>query len=391
MKTKLLRYFKHLFLTILVLGITAVLIGLYMGASLNYADRPGKWNMEKEGPYVFFENDSVLSVNHIRGNRDKGFYVDKKEYPIGSEIEATSYFSLDATDFNFSLKTDFKTPKTTYDDGNKILAISDIESGYKTFRDFLINSKVIDAELNWTFGNGHLVLVGDFVDRGFSTTQVLWFIYKLEQEAQKKGGMVHFILGNHELKNLQGNYGAASDKYLAVSNILEKQQFELYNSDSFIGRWLSSKNTVERINGNLFTHGGLHPDLADTNISLEQLNETVRKNYYKAYYPKATKSTEQMLVSTRIGPSWYRGYFRENLTQEEVERGLDKFDAKAVIVGHTIQRKVNRKFQGKVIGIDVHHPKDYSKSWPKRRSEALMIEGGKYYRVFDNGGRREML
>ena len=78
--------------------------------------------------------------------------------------------------------------------------------------------------LNWTFGNGHLVLVGDFVDRGFSTTQVLWFIYKLEQEAEKQGGYVHYILGNHELKNMQGNYESASLKYFHVAAILEKQQ-----------------------------------------------------------------------------------------------------------------------------------------------------------------------
>ncbi|RIV37322.1 hypothetical protein D2V08_01345, partial [Flagellimonas lutimaris] len=84
--------------------------------------------------------------------------------------------------------TDINRPLDTYDDNGRILAISDLESGYRAFRDFLINNKVIDQDLNWIFDDGHLVLVGDFVDRGFSTTQVLWFIYKLEQDAEKKGG-----------------------------------------------------------------------------------------------------------------------------------------------------------------------------------------------------------
>ena len=279
---------------------------------------------------------------------------------------------------------------STYNDNNKILAISGIESGYKTFRDFLINSKVIDKNLNWTFGNGHLVLVGDFVDRGFSTTQVLWFIYKLEQEAEKQGGYVHYILGNHELKNMQGNYESASLKYFHVAAILEKQQNELYDSNSFIGKWMASKNTLELINGNLFVHGGIHPELASSKLDLDEINQIGRRNYYKPFYPRTEKNIEQLLVSTHTGVSWYRGYFKNDLTQEQIDNGLNKFNAKSVIVGHTIQSKVNRQYGGKVIGIDVQHPKDYHKNWPNKKSEGLFIEGNKYYRIFANGEKEEM-
>jgi len=51
-----------------------------------------------------------------------------------------------------------------------------------------------------------LVLVGDCVDRGQEVTQVLWLIYKLEIAAKNKGGSVHFVLGNHEIMNFQGNW-----------------------------------------------------------------------------------------------------------------------------------------------------------------------------------------
>ena len=78
------------------------------------------------------------------------------------------------------------------------------------------------------------------------------------------------------------------------------------------------------------------------------------------------------------------------LTQEEVERGLDLFNAKTVIVGHTLQSKVNRQYNGKVIGRDVKHPKDYQKYWPKGQTEGLLIEGNKYYRVFNNGDKKEI-
>ena len=314
----------------------------------------------------------------------------KKEYSINSDITVKSYFQIDSTSFEFKINSDIKIPKTTYNDENPVIAISDIEGGYKSFRDFLINSKVIDKNLTWTFGKGHLVLVGDFVDRGWSVTQVLWFIYKLEQDATKQGGTVHFIIGNHELKNMQGNYGSAADKYLAVSNILEKTQSELYNSKSFLGKWMSSKNALELINGNLFAHGGIHPDIADSKLSLDEINTTIRANYYKPYYPKREKTIEQLLISTKKGICWYRGYFKGNLTQGDVEKGLNKFNAKSIIVGHTLQSKVKKYFKGKVIGIDVKHPKDYQKNWPKGASEGLLIEGNKYYRVLANGNKKEI-
>ncbi|WAC02170.1 metallophosphoesterase [Lacinutrix neustonica] len=259
MKKRIFRYLKHLLLTLLVLSAFGVLFGLYHGASLHYGDHPLMYTIGNEGPYVFYENDSTVSVNYIKGNKDDGFYVDKKEHSSTSEVSATSYFQIDSSQFNFTIKHNITSPKTTYTDGNPIIALSDIEGGYKTFRDFLITNKVIDTQLNWTFGKGHLVLVGDFMDRGWSVTQVLWFIYKLEQEAEKQGGYVHFIIGNHELKNMQGNFDSAAEKYLAAARILEKKQSELYDTNSFIGKWLSSKNAIELINGNLFAHGGLHP------------------------------------------------------------------------------------------------------------------------------------
>lgn len=390
MKKRIFRYIKHIVVTILILGIVGVLFGLYQGAGLHYGDNPMRMNWDNEGPYVFYKNDSILNVNYIKGNQKDGFFTEHKDYIIGSNIPAICYFPLDSTSFEFSINTDFKTPKNTYNDNNVILAISDIESGYKTFRDFLISNNVIDKNLNWIFGTGHLVLVGDFVDRGFSTTQVLWFIYKLEQDAAQNGGLVHFILGNHELKNMQGNYEYASPKYFHVSAILEKQQNQLYDSNSLIGKWMASKNTLELINGVLFTHGGIHPDIVEYNLNLDEINKIISNSYYKPYYPKKDNAKEQLLTSTITGITWYRGYFRDDLTQEDVERGLNQFNAKSIVVGHTLQYKVNRQFNGKVIGIDVKHSKDYHKNWPNKKSEGLLIEGNKYYRVYANGEKKEI-
>ncbi len=390
MKKGIVRYLKYQTITTLILGALAIFFGIYNGASLHYGDNPLMYSLDNEGPYAFYKNDSILKMNHIKGNRNDGFFLDTEEHLVTSGISSTSHFQLDQTNFDFTLKRNIEIPKTTYNDGKPIIAISDIEGSFKAFREFLISNQVIDQNLNWIFGKGHLVLVGDFVDRGWSVTQVLWFIYKLEQEAEKEGGTVHFIIGNHELKNMQGNYRSSAEKYLGVSNILGKLQSELYSPNSFLGRWMSSKNSIELINGNLFAHGGIHPDVADTNLNLDEINQMIRRNYYNPYYPKTEKTVENLLNSTKRGICWYRGYFKDDLTQEQVEIGLDKFNAKSITVGHTLQSKVNRKYNGKVIGIDVKHPKDYQKNWPSGKSEGLFIENNKYYRVFDSGEKEEI-
>lgn len=390
MKQKLIRYFKNVFGTILVLLIIAIVVIISLNGSLEYGNNPLNINLEKEGPYVFFDTDSTLNVNYIRGNKTDGFYLDQTNYSTDAIIPLSCKFPLDSSTFNFNITSDFEIPASTYSDNQPILAISDIESSYKTFRDFLISNKVIDNQLNWTFDQGHLVLVGDFVDRGFSTTQVLWFIYKLEQEAKKQGGQVHFIIGNHELYNMQGKYQSASYKYYGVASILGKQHHDLYNQNSFIGRWMASKNSIELINGHLFAHGGIHPEIAQYDVSLEEVNRINRENYYHSYYPKPKETVEQLILSNKKGICWYRGYFNDDLSQEDVEKGIKKFNAKDIIVGHTLQWSVKKLYDGKVFAIDVKHPKDYNKNWPRKSSEGLLITNEKYFRLKSNGEQIEL-
>ena len=52
---------------------------------------------------------------------------------------------------------------------------------------------IIDENLNWNYDSNHLMILGDIFDRGDDVTQILWLIYKLEQEAAQAGGCVSFL------------------------------------------------------------------------------------------------------------------------------------------------------------------------------------------------------
>jgi len=383
MKTAL-KYVWHFLVVLLVLAVPVAGFGLWNGAEFHGTESPTAQTAAGEGPHVFQQGEQWL-VQTLRGNRDAGFWVEEQRHAVADKFQFEVAFPLDNSRFLVQASPGFVTPPARYQDDQPILAVSDIEGNYKAFRDFLINAKVIDRDLNWAFGKGHLVLVGDFVDRGASTTQVLWLIYKLEQSAKSRGGQVHYILGNHEIKNLQGNFDSAHERYTKVATILGKQHMDLFGDDSFLGRWMMSKNTVEVINGTLFVHGGLHPTLAERTYTLDDLNRIVRAQYRTAWFPRRNAGGEDLLLNPETGPSWYRGYFRENLTQAQVEQTLARFDATSVVVGHTLNSRVTALFDNKVFGIDVRHPFDYHAGFPLRSSEGLRLEGGKVWRVLEDG------
>lgn len=388
MKT-VLTFIWHFLVVLLVLAVIAAGFGLWQGANFYYGQTEAASRSGGEGPHVFARDGQWVSQT-VRGDGARGFWVEEKHHAVADDFAMEIAVPSDGSRFAVRVTPEIATPPVRYQDGRPILAISDIEGNYRTFRDFLVNAKVIDSNLEWTFGNGHLVLLGDFVDRGASVTQVLWLIYKLERAAKTSGGQVHYILGNHEIKSLQGDFQATHEKYLNTSVILGMKQSDLFGDDAFLGRWLASKNTAEVINGVLFVHGGLSPKLDEKPFSLEDINEIVRRNYRRIWYPKRVTGEEELLLDPRTGPSWYRGYFKERLTQSQVEGTLAKFGANAVVVGHTLQSRVKKLFDGKVFAIDVKHPWDHRTGFPPRHSEGLLLEGNDAWRVLEDGSRKEL-
>ena len=374
---------KHFGITFSLLLAALITIGLCIGADAHLFEDERAYQLAGE-VHVFFESAKTVA-KVIRGDNDSGYQVETIPLSETARPTISVVFPADNSTLDVEIFQDIEVADAIHDDGEPIIALSDIESGFAAFRGFLMSHGVADEKLNWTFGKGHLVLVGDFVDRGASTTQVLWGIYKLEHSARQAGGKVHFVIGNHEIKNLQGNYQAANEKYLYIAGILGKQQFQLFDDNALLGRWLASKNVLEVINGVAFVHGGLHPELAQYRLSVDEINQIIRSGYRTLYYTPVKVTKESFLRSSTTGPAWYRGYFKDDLSQEQVEQGLKAVGADAVVVGHTLQDEVNARYNNKVFAIDVKHPKDYLTSFPIRSSEGLLIEDGKFFRLLEDG------
>jgi hypothetical protein len=156
-----------------------------------------------------------------------------------------SYGIADIDKFGFTIYPDKISTDTggVYEQPEKLLVMSDVEGNFYALHSILLSNNVIDKNCNRTYGNNHLMMLGDLIDRGTNVFACLWLIYKLDMQANEHGGKVHYLLGNHELMNFNHDFRYVHKKYFTIK-AAKKKYTESFSHSSIIGNWIRSKNTV---------------------------------------------------------------------------------------------------------------------------------------------------
>jgi len=310
-----------------------------------------------DGPYIFIINDTLISKNIING-----------------QVETKVLKSQ-------SIQSNFTPEPSVYNNVSRIAVLSDLHGQYNLTIDILKVNEIIDENLNWAFGKGHLVILGDIFDRGDEVTELLWFIFYLEKQAEMSGGKVHFLLGNHEYMTLRNDLRYMNKKYRFAGYLLNTPYNELYGTHTLLGRWLRSKSTILQINDNLFVHAGISNLFIDEGYDLEETNQHMRQSLFQD-----EKENERAWDSIYgkyyddAGPIWYRGYFNPEFKKSEINRILRKVDANHIIVGHTSFKQIESLFDKKILAVDSSIKNGIS-------GELLLIKDDNYYRCTLEGER----
>lgn len=333
-----------------------------------------------DGPYLFDKSSKELTVlNFIEDNNTEKRQIEVNYKKIDSQKILSYLFkeSFDKKDTIISVDR-----FSEYKSVSKIFAVGDVHGEYDGLLKLLKSNHIIDKNSNWIFGNGHLVFCGDVFDRGNQVTESLWLIYKLEQQAVRQGGMIHYILGNHELMVLGGDLRYLHKKYRYNQSISYLSYSSLFNSHSLLGGWIRQQNTVVKINDNVFVHGGLAPEILKYDIPLDSINSNIRGYLSKGQFSSLTND----LIGSN-GPLWYRGYLRgsnhySQAKEENIEQLLEKYDVNRIVFAHTKVEQITPLYNGKLIGIDVNLTKE--------NAEALFIDQSNLYRVNANGLKEKL-
>ena len=353
-----------------------------------------------------------------------------------------------------------------------IVAIGDVHNDFDDFVAILQHTGLVDKQNHWAGGETTFVQVGDLLDRGLKPREVMNLMMALEKEAAQAGGRVVSLLGNHEMMNIMGdlryvipmNYAsfadsnseqrqkAAYEEYVkwrgSHASLLAElpQPMELTEAEwmarhpaGFIeqrealgpkgeyGQWLRGHAAVAEIEGNIFLHGGIHPDVAKTKLdainnrihdeikefdalkayldneklilpffNLQEINNVLQAEVIAELKAHATGNDERKAkiqeflkqgdwLSVRVdGPLWFRGYDRWTDAEgaPQASKVLEGYKASHIVVGHTVQNggRIRPRFDNKVFLIDTGMLSSY---YPGGRASALEICGdGKFIAVY---------
>jgi hypothetical protein len=387
---RLLRYIAILLVVLLLAALAAarfrgVAIQLASGEVVGYSRKAGEWlwaqypsvPLRRDGPYVLDQNGQRVVLT-LQPQGDGAVPV---RAPAGPVVDVVA--DADPTlRFRVPLRAQHPRAPTQWPMPEQLLAVSDLEGELTAAVRLLRAQGVIDENLRWSFGRGHLVHIGDMVDRGIDVVPLLWLIYKLEAEAAEAGGAVHYVLGNHERYALQGRPKSAHPKHLATARATGLKYGDLWSTRSELGRWLRSKPAMLKIGDTLFVHGGVGTEVMALAPSLAQIDAAAAR-----YTDALRKSDDPVGVTTiqsNTGVLADRSLAKAADTDSAIDAHLTRllrhFDAERIAIGHTSVAHVGYTHGGRVLRTNVVHAQG--------TNEGLLWRDGSWWRV-DAGGLRE--
>ena len=314
----------------------------------------------------------------------------------------------------------------------RVVAVGDVHGAYEKYLSILRETLLIDTRQRWIGGNALLVQVGDVVDRGADSRKVLDLIRRLEGEASKAGGGVLFLLGNHEVMRMQGDFryvhageykafessdasalrerlyehlvGQSNNQAKAKGEAFDAKAFRkrfldeiplgsvemqiAYSETGDYGPWLRTHDVIARVNGIAFVHGG--PNVNAAAAGCAGINARARSEI------KTVKMSDPNLTQTFIwspdGPLWFRGLVGAPpvpSSDEDVTAVLKALGASHIVVGHTMSpsARIQVHSAGRVFQIDTGMLG--GEYFPGGAPSALEIQNGSFTAVYL--GKREVI
>jgi hypothetical protein len=361
--------------------ILLILIGFFINQD-SYADYHPEGddrNRLTDGPYIYQVNNK-LKAEWIENGILKGDYIRPDNFGELKKNFSLLFNHNDLTDV-YLLKPEYNQ---SYSGIDSMCVITDIHGEYDTYIDLLKGAGIIDKNLNWNFGRGHLVVLGDIFDRGDMVTEILWHLFGLEKRAAIAGGMVHVLLGNHELMMLRNNFSELNEKYSKVASIFCSDYSDLYSEESVLGMWLRSKPVVITINDIIFVHGGISIEMVRRNLTVKQINwiyanKVIGKTLQEVYETEITE-----LLSGNDSPLWYRGYFDDpDFCESKIDSILAFYGKRHIVVGHTPYKEIRSLFNNKIMGADAG-------IMYKKPGEMIIYKNGTFYRSTSTNCRTKL-
>ncbi len=308
------------------------------------------WPKEYDGPYVYFDESGLelISMHPFHSL----FRLERRKLVSNSFPLIINYEGLK---WPLVIQAQYEQDSSTLPMPQQMFAVGDIHGNVDDLIRLLQAAGVVDSLLRWSFGEGYLVFLGDFTDRGDKVTELLWLVLYLRHQALLHGGNVLAVLGNHDMMSILGDHRYLHPKYQRLCEYFGLDYWALFDKDSELGRYLRSLPVMLKIGDNLFVHAGIseaflrmRPGINTVNSAFYQFNTT--------FPPRLTPFMDFMLREN--GPLWFRGMipeydFRQQGSQQLVDSAAAWFGVNRIIIGHSEMPQISPVFNGKIIPVNV--------------------------------------
>lgn len=274
---------------------------------------------------------------------------------------ANSYFKP----INYYIENRFvcnKKYQDSYSNVKRIVVVGDIHGDFNILITCLKKAKVINDSREWIGGSAHVVQLGDILDKGgrginssaqsMEEFSIFEFLNYLDTEAEKHGGKVHYLIGNHEIMNIQGDFRYVHKKHLNHTG--NKIRRHLFEPGGYMAKLLACHSYgVLKINKWFFCHAGLLPKHVSSK-SISQINEIVR-NILTGKKKGGLSKYEEDLLFSKDSIFWNREYFFNQNKCNILNKTLEILNEKdgGLIVGHTIHKHITPECNKKLWFADV--------------------------------------
>jgi len=262
----------------------------------------------------------------------------------------------------------------------RIVAIADIHGDLDAARAALRLGGAIDEEDHWMGGDLVVVQTGDILDRGDDERAIMDLFGRLGREAERAGGAVHVLNGNHELMNAyvdlryvtEGGFADFEgvgevepvDSVLASVEPSQRARVAAFRPGGVVARLLAQQTMTVVVGNTLFAHAGILPEHLD--LGLDSMEAEV-KAWLLADVPQP-----EWIRGDR-SPVWNRLFSDQPdlAACDTLDLVLNRLGVERMVVGHTVQRTGITSFcGGRVWCIDVGMAAHYG-----GRPEVLEIRG----------------
>jgi len=320
----------------------------------------------------------------------------------------------------------------------KIVVLGDIHGDFELVKQCLLLGGVINKKNKWIGKETIVVSIGDqndsFRPNQFSTTnrvpmqndkpddvKILKFFTSLDKQAQKDGGRVISLLGNHELMVVNGDNSYASNAN--IMNFLEEEDDGLSSDEKYeralerrirafapgneLAEFLGcTRLSAVKIGTNLFVHGGFVPEYLskaeiDSPEKLVVFNTFVRRYLLNKIRGPIVKD---LISGSSKSPFWNRKFgtalpdlsMDDDLCEKYLTPVLKIFQVGTMIIGHTIQfsknnEGINSTCDNGVQRVDFGGSSAFNAFDPEatnlnersriRKAQVLIVENDNKYRV----------